>query len=69
MVQDVDETRQLGVRYIEVGYNKNVRKEIPYVTLTKRYQMKQVLEGIVAIAAIPAVIAVVINLNMCLHGC
>ena len=31
--------------------------------------MKQVLEGIVAIAVIPAVIAVVINLNMCLHGC
>ncbi len=31
--------------------------------------MKETLQGLATLAAIPAVIALVLNLNMCLHGC
>ena len=31
--------------------------------------MKQLLEGLAYLATVPAVIALVLNLNMCMHGC
>ena len=31
--------------------------------------MKQILEGLVALAAIPVVITIVLNLGLCMHAC